>query len=147
MKSSLLKLNYVSTFSGEGQGEIFNGSLTLLSRTAKEATRTVQARVVLENRHQRLRPGMFVQGQIETTGGRKVLAVPESAVFLYESQETVFIQKSNGYQATPIKSGQRQGGWIEILEGLTPNTPVVVEGGFLLKAQLMKESMGEGHVH
>jgi RND family efflux transporter MFP subunit len=127
--------------------EIYRGALTLLSRTTREATRTVQARVVVDNHHRKLRPGMFVQGQIEITGGPKVLAVPESAVFLYQSQDTVFVQKEDGYQATPIKAGSRQGGWVEVLEGLPSHTPIVVEGGFLLKAQLMKESMGEGHVH
>lgn len=125
----------------------FRGTLTLLSRTAREATRTVQARVVVKNHHQRLRPGMFVEGRIEVPGGSKVVAVPESAVLLYQGQETVFVEKSDGFQATPIKTGLRQGGWVEVLEGLTAHTPVVVEGGFALKAQLMKESMGEGHVH
>jgi len=127
--------------------EVYRGALALLSRTTREATRTVQARVAVENHHRKLRPGMFVQGQIEMTGGPKVLAAPESAVFLYQGQETVFVQRENGYQATPIKAGRRQGGWVEVLEGLEPKTPVVVEGGFSLKAQLMKESMGEGHGH
>jgi RND family efflux transporter MFP subunit len=127
--------------------EVYRGALTLLSRTTREATRTVQARVVVENHHRKLRPGMFVQGQIEVAGSPKILAVPESALFLYQGEETVFVQKEDGYQAIAIRVGRRQGGWVEVLEGLEPKTPVVVEGGFSLKAQLMKESMGEGHVH
>ncbi|MCI0528409.1 MAG: efflux RND transporter periplasmic adaptor subunit [Nitrospira sp.] len=127
--------------------EKFQGTLTLLSQTAKEATRTVQARVVVANDHWRLRPGMFVQANIETLGGARVVSVPESAVFLYQGQESVFVQTKDGYQAIAIKTNRRQGEWIEILDGLESGTPTVVEGGFLLKAQLMKESMGEGHVH
>ena len=35
----------------------------------------------------------------------------------------------------------------EILEGLNPGESVVVEGAFLLKSALSKESLGGGHEH
>ena len=68
------------------------------------------------------------------TAGRIVL--PESAVQTVEGRNVVFLQVRGGFQATPVTTGERSGGRIEILEGLKPGAVVATEGAFVLKSQL-----------
>ena len=68
------------------------------------------------------------------TAGRIVL--PEGAVQTVEGRNVVFLQVRGGFQATPVTTGERSGGRIEILEGLKPGAVVATEGAFVLKSQL-----------
>ena len=68
------------------------------------------------------------------TAGRIVL--PESAVQTVEGRNVVFLQVRGGFQATPVTTGERSGGRIEILEGLKPGAIIATEGAFVLKSQL-----------
>ena len=68
------------------------------------------------------------------TEGRIVL--PEGAVQSVEGRNVVFVQVRGGFQATPVTTGERSGGRIEILGGLKPGVRVATEGAFVLKSQL-----------
>lgn len=87
-------------------------------------------------------PGGLAQGQavrvrITPRGSatnRIVLA--EEAVQQVEGRDLVFVQVRGGFQATPVSTGSRSGGRVEILEGLRPGQAVVTRGAFVLKSQL-----------
>lgn len=76
------------------------------------------------------------------TNGRIVL--PEAAVQSVEGREVVFLRTGEGFQATPVTTGARSSGRIEILSGLRPGSIVATEGAFALKSQL---GAGEGDPH
>ena len=46
-----------------------------------------------------------------------------------------------------METGADSGKEVEIVNGLEPGFPVVARGAFVLKSQLSKASMGEGHGH
>lgn len=79
-----------------------------------------------------LRVGSFVPGRI-ATGAGQALTVPAAAVVERDGYPYVFTVDAGGVaKRLRVRTGTRAGDAVEILDGLTPGTPVVVRGaGFL----------------
>jgi cobalt-zinc-cadmium efflux system membrane fusion protein len=125
-------------------------SVHLLSATLDEKSRTARAIIVLKNPGGRLRPGMFVTAEIETSegGSEQALAVPVAAVQKIEKEDVVFIAAGERrFERREVRVGRVSGGFAEILQGLEPGARVVTDGSFTLKSELSKGEMGEGHAH
>jgi cobalt-zinc-cadmium efflux system membrane fusion protein len=131
-------------------GEEFPGQVDFLADMVDKATRTVRARVRVDNPDNRLKAGMFANIAVRV-GSRTVLSVPETAVLSANGELFVLVEMAPGtYQKHPIKTGVKGGGRVEVLEGLEANEPVVVKGGFTLKSELDKgafQGCGSGHAH
>jgi cobalt-zinc-cadmium efflux system membrane fusion protein len=131
-------------------GEEFSGRVDYLGDVVDKASRTVRARVRVDNRQNRLKAGMFAN-IILGVGGRTGLSVPESAVLAANGESYVFVEMMPGtYQKHLVKTGAKDGGRVEVLAGLDANEPVVVQGGFILKSELEKgafQGCGSGHGH
>lgn len=125
-------------------GEAFRGSLTYLGQVVDSLTRTVKARVVIENPDRRLRPGTFATAVIQVPTAIGVLAVPEVAIQRMDGRIVVFVPVGmERYQARDVVPGVQVGnGLVAILEGLSPGESVVAAGSFYLKSELLKESFG-----
>lgn len=121
----------------------FKGRISYVGDLLDEKTRTVKARVTVENSGGLLKPGMFATVEIQALGGEKTLAVPEGAVFIDGPAHYVFVQTaSTKFNRKDIKIGRTLGKKIEILEGLKEGDPVVTKGTFTLKSELKKEALG-----
>lgn len=125
-------------------GEAFRGNLTYLGQVVDSLTRTVKARVVIENPDRRLRPGTFATAVIQVPGAVGVVAVPEVAIQRMEGRIVVFVPVGPGrYQARDVVPGEQVGnGLVSILQGLSSGESVVAAGSFYLKSELLKESFG-----
>jgi len=76
--------------------------------------------------------GASVTGTVILGEQAAALMVPEQSVVLRPAGEIVYLVKNNKAQQVVVKTGMRQNGLIEIIEGLSPNDIVVVDGaGFL----------------
>jgi cobalt-zinc-cadmium efflux system membrane fusion protein len=130
--------------------EEFPGRVDFLADMVDKATRTVRARVRVDNPDNRLKAGMFANVSVRV-GQRTVLSVPETAVLAANGELFVFVEMAPGaYQKHLIKTGVKGGGRVEVLEGLEANEPVVVQGGFTLKSEVEKgafQGCGSGHAH
>ncbi len=122
------------------------GTISYVSPSLQESTRTATARVVLENPDGRYRPGLFVTGQVQMGQDDVGVLVPRTAVTTYEDRPVVFVRTDEGFEPAPVKTGRSNGSHVEIVEGLQPGQPYVAEGAFTLKAELGKGSFG-GHTH
>ncbi len=123
----------------------FSGRLDFLGRVMDEATRTVKARVILENLDGLLRPGMFARVSLDLGGAGKGLVVPSSAVLGDEGRDFVFVQHDEDYfLRRPVRTGLRSDGFVEITEGLERGQTVVAAGAFLLKSDVLRSKMGAG---
>jgi cobalt-zinc-cadmium efflux system membrane fusion protein len=128
----------------------FPGRVDFLADMVDKATRTVRARVRVDNPDNRLKAGMFANIAVRVDQ-RTVLSVPETAVLAANGELFVFVEMAPGtYQKHLIKTGVKGGGRVEVLEGLEANEPVVVQGGFTLKSEVEKgafQGCGSGHAH
>jgi cobalt-zinc-cadmium efflux system membrane fusion protein len=130
--------------------EEFPGRVDYLADMVDKATRTVRARVRVDNPDNRLKAGMFANIAVRV-GQRTVLSIPETAVLAANGELFVFVEMAPGtYRKHLIKKGVKGGGRVEVLEGLDADEPVVVQGGFTLKSELEKgafQGCGSGHAH
>ncbi len=126
----------------------FSGRVDYIGNVMDVNTRTVKARVVLDNAHGKLRPGMFAKVAIglETASGR--LAAPRTSVISDEGRDFVFIRQEGDYFVRrPVKMGRQVKGYIELLDGVTEGQTIVATGAFLLKSDVLRSKMGEGCAH
>jgi RND family efflux transporter MFP subunit len=96
----------------------FSGKLTRLAPILREESRLARAEVDIPNPSGSLKPGMFVQVQIEYARHEDALAVPEAAVVKRDGRDGVFlVDESNlSVDLIPISVGITQAGFTEILE-------------------------------
>lgn len=106
----------------------FRGRIATIDPVIDPATRSVMVRAILPNPDNLLRPGMLLTVGVESVP-RTALAVPELAVVGEDDERFVFVVNSDGkVKQTPVKTGLRNGGRIEIIQGLKLGQKVVSEG-------------------
>jgi cobalt-zinc-cadmium efflux system membrane fusion protein len=127
----------------------FKGIISYIGDLMDETTRTVKARVVVENAGRLLKPGMFATVLIEAAGGtERLIAVPEEAVFLDGSKNYVFIQTApEEFEMREVAVGRTLGKRLEVIQGLSKGEPVAVKGAFILKSELKKGELVDEHGH
>jgi cobalt-zinc-cadmium efflux system membrane fusion protein len=109
------------------------------------ASRTVRARVELPNRDRSLKAGLFLRAEIRVTADREALLVPRDAVQRAESRTIVFVKRGEGvFEPVAVRTGEAAGELVEVVSGLEPRAEVVTAGAFLLKTEIMKDSIGAG---
>jgi len=110
------------------------GRLKFTNPTVDNATRTVRARLVVNNPHQLFRPGTFVDVMIATQP-HKALTLPRSAVMRTGKGNKVMLTRGDGhFIPIPVETGIESGDLIEITDGLQEGAQVAVNGQFLLDA-------------
>ena len=145
-----LKAQQPVTLLNRETGYCTPATLAYISPLVDPETRTVQARVELDNANGQWRPGQFLTVQLPTGAASiDTLAVPAEAVQIVDGQPTVYVptKKDRTFKARPIAVGQPIDGWLPVHKGLAANEEVVVKGSFLLKAELGKAGAGHDHSH
>jgi Cu(I)/Ag(I) efflux system membrane fusion protein len=123
-------------------GEPFTGRTTFIDPVLDERERTARVRVEVANPKGRLRPGMFAEAVIETdaTEGPAPLVIPDSAPLFTGRRSVVFVEVPQAsrptYELRVVRLGPRTGPVYPVLAGLNEGDRVVVEGAFVLDADL-----------
>lgn len=129
-------------------GKGFEATVAAVGQQVEAASRTIAVRLDLPNTQGLLRPGMSASAFIPIGDGEaNVVSVPAAALQRANDGWLVFTPQREGvFELREVGRGRDLGGEVEILSGLKPGESVVVEGAFLLKAELEK-SRGEGEHH
>lgn len=129
-------------------GRAFPGRLAVVGAVLDAATRTVEARVELANPDGALKPGMFVEAFLDAADKRRALTVPAAAVLEFSVGRVVFVAVGpSAFVLRPVETGEAFGDRVEIRAGLAEGEMVAAAGGFVLKSELMKASLGDEHGH
>lgn len=114
---------------------IWRARIDYLYPTLEPSTRTLKARLVIDNPGLALRPGMYVDVTIEKENA-PVLAVPREAVLDLGTRKVVFVDLGEGrLQVREVLAGQDVGGWVAVHAGLEEGDVVVTSGQFLIDAE------------
>ena len=125
-------------------GEIFHGIVALLGHRVETESRTLEARIEVNNADGRLKPGMFADVEIATTALKDVLVISDLALQTLEDEQVVFVALgANRFEKRVVKLGQEQHSRVQILEGVKAGEQVVTAGSFILKSELLKGELGE----
>jgi cobalt-zinc-cadmium efflux system membrane fusion protein len=128
----------------------FTGSIVYIGNLVEPGTRTVSARVEVENVGGALKPGMFARADIAVSNdAAALLAVPQQAVQTLEGRTVVFVpgDERGEFRAVPVTVGETlSNDRVRILGGLTAGQRIVTAGAFLLRSELARGEIGEhGH--
>lgn len=115
-------------------------------------TRTVRARVDVNNDDGRLKAGLFLRARIAVADAKDALMVPRAAVQRAEGRAIVFIVDANDagatigetYRPVAVTLGDGDAERVQILSGIHEGDEVVTTGAFLLKTEILKGSIGAG---
>lgn len=101
---------------------------------------TRAATAVLDVIGGRLQPGLALRVRLFPSRGgvSAAIVVPEEAVQSLNGRDMVFVRTPKGFKATPVTTGQRSAGRIEIVSGLGAGQTIATKNAFLLKAELGK---------
>jgi RND family efflux transporter MFP subunit len=98
--------------------DTFHGKIAYISPTVDQATRTFTAEILVDNPNRKLKPGFFTKGDILVNRDQNVLAVPEETVSILAGVTSVFVINDGVVKQTAIRTGEREGKFYEVLEGL-----------------------------
>jgi membrane fusion protein, heavy metal efflux system len=115
--------------------DAFHGKISFISPALDPNTRTLQARIVVDNPGEKLKNNMYVTATVNAGSTRNAIAVPDAAVLRDdENQPFVYMATgSNQFGRRPVDIGPSQGGRTQITKGLTPGEKVVGNGAVFLQ--------------
>jgi Cu(I)/Ag(I) efflux system membrane fusion protein/cobalt-zinc-cadmium efflux system membrane fusion protein len=116
-------------------GRVFRGRIESILPQVDMATRTVRARLDVVNADLKLRPGMFVNVDLEANLGRH-LVVPASAVLQSGLRQVAFLDQGGGrLEPREVVTGARVGDDLIIVKGLQPRQRIVTSANFLIDSE------------
>lgn len=118
-------------------GETFHGSVAELLPDLEPTTRTLKARVVLDNPRQRLKPGMTLNVRLAVAApSAPVLTIPEQALIATDDGGRVLVKEDDGlFHPVAVTTGRSGNGMLEIRSGLKEGQQVVTSGQFLIDSE------------
>ena len=118
-------------------GKTVQGTISLIYPYVEPQTRTVKARIDLQNPDLELKPDMYVNVRLKTDPARDVLAIPAEAVLNSGEVQSVFVSLGEGkFEPRQVETGlYSDDGYVEIREGLSADEQVVVSAQFMLDSE------------
>lgn len=106
----------------------FEGKVESLDSRVDPTTRSITARASIANPDYLLKPGMLLMVEV-ANHKRETIAIPELALVSIGTRHYVFrIDESNLAHRIEVKLGKRRTGEVEIIDGLSKEDRIVVEG-------------------
>ncbi len=130
-------------------GKEFKGEIAAIDPVFDAMTRSVRARIKVDNTDALLKPDMYVDVQIDSDLGAH-LSLPKEAVMDSGLRKIAFISLDNGhFKPVEIKTGISTEEYAQVLEGLKEGDNVVISGNFLIDSESKLKSAleGAGHQH
>jgi len=119
------------------KGETLHGVISRVYPFVEAKTRTVKARIKLDNPGLKLKPDMYVNVRVYGEPIEKALVVPSEAVLATGAQETVFVALGDGrFEPRAVRTGLHDDlGHVEIVSGLFDGERVVTSAQFMLDSE------------
>jgi membrane fusion protein (multidrug efflux system) len=136
----------VNATSAAYKGRIFKGSVSTIDTRVDQTTRTARLTAEFDNPDEALKPGMFLSVALEVSTRDDAVVVPEEAVVSEGLRHVVYPVKDSKVERRVITIGQRQGGKVEVVDGLKAGETIVVLGVQRVRAgaEVVARPVGSG---
>ncbi len=139
-------------FRTDDGGTRASGEISWVSPTIDQRTRTMQARVVLDNQDGKLRDKTFGTGRIVLRQQPRAVVVPREAVQTTSDATFVFVRDRDYlnvgapkvYHVPQVRTGARDATHVELLAGVLPGEVVATKGSNVILSQLLRSNLGAG---
>jgi len=123
--------------------------LVSVGRVVDSQSRTFPVIYQVDNRDRSIAIHQALHVRLLTKASGAAPAVPESALVDDGGRPVIFIQESGeAFLRRPVKLGIREGGYVQVLEGVFPGERVVTRGAHLIRLAAMSNQVpAHGHVH
>ncbi|WP_452600752.1 efflux RND transporter periplasmic adaptor subunit [Pontimicrobium sp. MEBiC06410] len=121
------------------RNEVFDAKISFIDPLLNSATRTIVVRAVLNNKKDKFKPGMFVEGIIGgiQSNSKSIVTVPATAVMWTGERSVVYVKtkpNESVFEMREVLLGNANGENYTILEGLENGDEVVTNGTFTVDA-------------
>lgn len=128
-------------FSGDAT-QHFEGQIREVLPGISTSSRTLQARLEIDNTGGKLTPGMLMRVRISGQQATSQLTVPSEAVIATGKRSVVIVKREDGrLQPAEVTVGNDVGGETEVLNGLQDGDTVVASGQFLIDSEASLKSV------
>ncbi|SFU54253.1 membrane fusion protein, Cu(I)/Ag(I) efflux system [Pustulibacterium marinum] len=135
---SLEKGQQLSITTAAYPGKTFEGTVAFIDPVLNNTTRTVTARVTLNNKENRWKPGMFVEAKVQTANTTtETLTIPASSVLWTGKRSVVYVKVPGTqpiFEMREVTLGPKLADSYEITSGLTAGEEIVTHGAFTVDA-------------
>ena len=119
--------------------KVFKSKVDFIDPVLDAKTRTVKLRVVLNNKDEVFKPGMFVEAKIKgiISSKEEVVTIPSSAVLWTGKRSVVYLKANSNepiFEMLEITLGNKVGDNYEVVEGLNNGDEIVTNGTFTVDA-------------
>ncbi|MEZ5442395.1 MAG: efflux RND transporter periplasmic adaptor subunit [Lysobacterales bacterium] len=125
-------------------GRAFVGAVYAIDPVVDPVSRTVALRASFDNPAGELKPGMFARVGIELGRQAQALWIPEEALVPGVQQTTVFKVVDGRAVSTPVQTGLREPGKVQVTAGLSAGDRVVTAGQIKIGDGAPVAAAGEG---
>ena len=108
--------------------ETFTGRITAVAPKTDVAGHSLEVRAVLPNKDLKLRPGLFVRIDVSLGVKPDAIMIPEQAIWPLGQDKIVYVVEDGKAFQRKVRIGDRQPGFVEILDGLEPGEVIVTAG-------------------
>ena len=124
-----------ATITTDSYPEKFSGKISFISPALDPNTRTLQARIVVDNLGGKLKKDMYCVATVTAGTISNAIAVPDSSILRDdENQPFVYVAtSSNQFGRRQVDIGQSENGQTRILKGLSPGDKVAANGSLFLQ--------------
>jgi len=130
-------------------GRRFQGTITFIDPVLNNRTRTTMVRLNVDNSERLLKPGMFVNANVEAEvlgghagqdGGNMPLVIPASAPLITGKRAVVYVRLPESdkpaFEGREVVLGPRAGDSYIVISGLSEGEQVVTKGNFKIDSAL-----------
>ncbi|NDE00899.1 MAG: efflux RND transporter periplasmic adaptor subunit [Gammaproteobacteria bacterium] len=122
----------VSATSVAYPGKKFSGKVASVDSRVDPTSRSVLVRAELPNGDGLLKPGMFLNVELQRDQ-RTAIVIPEEALVPEQNRQFVFVVNGGMAEKREVRIGSRSPGSVEIVQGLRAGERIVVEGTVKLR--------------
>ena len=124
---SILKSGLKAEISSTAFDKKFNGNIGSVSSRVDPSTRSILARVIVDNSKFEITPGQLLTVKIIYDEIQQI-GVPESSVTIQGKTAFVYVVNGETVDKTNIQIGKRNFGKVSVLDGVSEGDQIVVEG-------------------
>ncbi|MEO5675555.1 MAG: efflux RND transporter periplasmic adaptor subunit [Chitinophagales bacterium] len=134
-----IKLHQKVQLAIEGTQKTINGQIDFIEPFFEPNSKTLTARVYLDNKHHALKVGMFVKATIKSDSLSGVW-IPRIAMLDLGKQKIVWRKKENVYEAHEIKTGIVSGDLVQVMEGLSDSDEIASNAQYIADSESLIKS-------